>query len=71
LSEESFVRSLSADDVADIRPLEEEGTIWAVLVAGSSGWFNYRHQAGKPARQYAEKFMDNALRLMFATPGTH
>ncbi|CAG2162390.1 unnamed protein product, partial [Oppiella nova] len=21
------------------------GTIWAVLVAGSNGWFNYRHQA--------------------------
>ncbi|XP_069947483.1 legumain [Cherax quadricarinatus] len=24
---------------------KEEGNIWAVLVAGSSGWYNYRHQA--------------------------
>nr|XP_016490024.1 PREDICTED: vacuolar-processing enzyme-like [Nicotiana tabacum] len=24
---------------------ESEGTIWAVLVAGSNGWENYRHQA--------------------------
>ncbi|KAJ8542208.1 hypothetical protein K7X08_017074 [Anisodus acutangulus] len=24
---------------------ESEGTIWAVLVAGSNGWDNYRHQA--------------------------
>ena len=32
-------------------PLNDErdnswnGTIWAVLVAGSNGWYNYRHQA--------------------------
>jgi hypothetical protein len=23
---------------------EENGSNWAVLVAGSNGWFNYRHQ---------------------------
>ncbi|KAH7719919.1 Protein T28H10.3 [Aphelenchoides avenae] len=23
----------------------DEGTIWAVLIAGSNGWYNYRHQA--------------------------
>ena len=23
------------------------GKIWVVLVAGSNGYFNYRHQAGK------------------------
>nr|CAD2167643.1 unnamed protein product [Meloidogyne enterolobii] len=23
------------------------GNIWAVLVAGSSGWWNYRHQINK------------------------
>ncbi|XP_066954828.1 legumain-like [Macrobrachium rosenbergii] len=26
-------------------PPENEGVNWAVLVAGSSGWFNYRHQS--------------------------
>ncbi|XP_076056955.1 legumain-like [Oratosquilla oratoria] len=24
---------------------DDQGTLWAVLVAGSSSWFNYRHQA--------------------------
>ena len=24
---------------------EERGQVWAVLVAGSRGWDNYRHQA--------------------------
>lgn len=23
---------------------QNEGELWAVLVAGSTGWFNYRHQ---------------------------
>ena len=27
------------------RDNEWNGTIWAVLVAGSNGWYNYRHQA--------------------------
>ncbi len=25
--------------------LPDGGKIWALLVAGSSGWYNYRHQA--------------------------
>jgi legumain len=29
----------------DIPPVPEDGELWAVLVAGSNGWYNYRHQA--------------------------
>jgi hypothetical protein len=38
-----FLRSPSASESFD----EEEGTIWGVLVAGSKGWWNYRHQVIK------------------------
>ncbi|KAK3875526.1 hypothetical protein Pcinc_019605 [Petrolisthes cinctipes] len=31
--------------VVGARDQEDEGQLWAVLVAGSTGWFNYRHQA--------------------------
>jgi len=29
----------------DIPTAPEDGELWAVLVAGSNGWYNYRHQA--------------------------
>jgi len=29
----------------DIPPPPEDGSLWVVLVAGSNGWYNYRHQA--------------------------
>jgi len=31
--------------ITDIPPAPEDGDLWAVLVAGSNGWMNYRHQA--------------------------
>uniref|UniRef100_A0A914HNS0 legumain n=1 Tax=Globodera rostochiensis TaxID=31243 RepID=A0A914HNS0_GLORO len=36
-----FFNSLKVAEAAD----KTDGTIWAVLVAGSNGWWNYRHQA--------------------------
>lgn len=45
-----------------------EGGNWAVLVAGSSGWYNYRHQVRAsssqsiefptPQQQYIDDFVD-------------
>jgi glycosylphosphatidylinositol transamidase (GPIT) subunit GPI8 len=29
------------------KEIEQEGTHWAVLIAGSSGYGNYRHQVGE------------------------
>ena len=36
--------TLLAGDLAHSE-LEKEGQIWAVLIAGSMGWMDYRHQA--------------------------
>jgi len=36
------VHSLSVSDLPEI---PEDGELWVLLVAGSNGWFNYRHQA--------------------------
>jgi len=36
------VHSLSVTDLPEI---PEDGELWVLLVAGSNGWFNYRHQA--------------------------
>uniref|UniRef100_A0A183BUW4 Legumain n=1 Tax=Globodera pallida TaxID=36090 RepID=A0A183BUW4_GLOPA len=36
-----FFNSLKVAEAAD----KTDGNIWAVLVAGSNGWWNYRHQA--------------------------
>jgi len=36
------VLSLSVTDIPEI---PEDGSLWVLLVAGSNGWFNYRHQA--------------------------
>ncbi|KAK4302822.1 hypothetical protein Pmani_025109 [Petrolisthes manimaculis] len=30
--------------VVGARDQGDEGQLWAILVAGSTGWFNYRHQ---------------------------
>uniref|UniRef100_A0A1I8AKU8 legumain n=1 Tax=Steinernema glaseri TaxID=37863 RepID=A0A1I8AKU8_9BILA len=35
----------SSSSEEDGLPEEGEGEIWALLVAGSNGWYNYRHQA--------------------------
>merc|ERR1719516_176344 len=34
-----------AFSIADIPETPEDGELWVVLVAGSNGWMNYRHQA--------------------------
>merc|ERR1719304_22213 len=31
--------------IEDIPETPEDGDLWVLLVAGSNGWFNYRHQA--------------------------
>jgi len=36
------VQALSVTDIPDI---PEDGELWVLLVAGSNGWYNYRHQA--------------------------
>lgn len=38
------------------------GTVWAVLVAGSSGWNNYRHFC------WIERFKCEGIKLMCVTP---
>ncbi|XP_054165424.1 legumain-like [Oppia nitens] len=41
-----FLNSLESHELGDNSDEKPwSGTIWAVLVAGSNGWFNYRHQA--------------------------
>ena len=37
--------AVSALNMEDVPPKPEDGELWAVLVAGSNGWSNYRHQA--------------------------
>jgi len=36
------VQALTSDNLP---PIPEDGDLWVVLVAGSNGWMNYRHQA--------------------------
>merc|ERR1712002_953473 len=37
--------SSQAFTVNDLPETPEDGSLWVVLVAGSNGWYNYRHQA--------------------------
>ncbi|CAE1307646.1 LGMN [Acanthosepion pharaonis] len=37
--------SLPLDSLSPLPELENGGVHWAVIVAGSNGWYNYRHQA--------------------------
>ncbi|TKR60473.1 hypothetical protein L596_027715 [Steinernema carpocapsae] len=41
----NWKRDESSSSEEDVFEEEGEGTIWALLVAGSNGWYNYRHQA--------------------------
>jgi len=39
------VQSVQSFSVQDLPDKPEDGELWVLLVAGSHGWFNYRHQA--------------------------
>jgi len=41
----SFTAATTAFSVSDLPDTPEDGELWVLLVAGSNGWFNYRHQA--------------------------
>jgi len=41
----SILQSGRALSVRDLPEKPEDGDLWVLLVAGSNGWFNYRHQA--------------------------
>jgi len=41
----SLLGFAAAFSVQDLPEIPENGDLWVVLVAGSNGWFNYRHQA--------------------------
>jgi len=40
-----LVPAVFAFSAHDLPTPEEDGDLWVLLVAGSNGWFNYRHQA--------------------------
>jgi len=39
------LQSVASFSVEDLPETPEDGDLWVLLVAGSNGWFNYRHQA--------------------------
>ena len=42
--------------------LKDDGVHWALLVAGSSGWMNYRHQVTESSFQVSKSlFKDDTL----------
>ena len=40
----TFINEILASRIPSILEPEGEGKLFAVLVAGSDGWYNYRHQ---------------------------
>lgn len=40
----TFVNRISGTRIPSLLEPESEGKLFAVLVAGSDGWYNYRHQ---------------------------
>lgn len=40
----TFVNSILGNRIPSLLEPEGEGKLFAVLVAGSDGWYNYRHQ---------------------------
>lgn len=40
----SFVSPILANSILQLPEVEGDGKLFAVLVAGSDGWYNYRHQ---------------------------
>lgn len=41
----ALTNTLPLDNLSPLPELENGGVHWAVIVAGSNGWYNYRHQA--------------------------
>merc|ERR1719295_366127 len=45
LSSLCYLQPADSLSVEDLPETPEDGELWVLLVAGSNGWFNYRHQA--------------------------
>ena len=54
----------SENSTAKLLPESHNASIWAVLVAGSSGWYNYRHQVTTADTKNNQKFRNNVLNVL-------
>lgn len=43
----TLVKVILANKIPSLGESEGEGKLFAVLVAGSDGWYNYRHQVSR------------------------